>query len=86
MSPEEIFDNILSGEISYETQWFVEEWSEEERRREASESFLKESLEEREEYWMEVSNYRIDLKMAFFDIKRVFLWKRQKYKDCCGKK
>lgn len=34
LSSEEIFERILSGEINYGTQWFVEEWPEEKRKRE----------------------------------------------------
>ncbi|MEM3466048.1 MAG: hypothetical protein QXU11_10695 [Thermoproteota archaeon] len=35
---------------------------------------MKESLEEREEYWMkEANDFRVDLRLAFFDTKRVFV-------------
>ncbi len=33
---------------------------------------MKKSLEEREEYWMKVSDSRVDLRMTHFDVKRVF--------------
>ncbi|MBO3842113.1 MAG: hypothetical protein FGF48_06815 [Candidatus Brockarchaeota archaeon] len=78
LTSEEIFNKILSGEIDYGTQWFVEEYTEEEWRREREEGSthgqrLKESLVEHEEYWMKASDSKIDQDMAFFDVKRVFI-------------
>ncbi|MBO3839626.1 MAG: hypothetical protein QXN75_01855 [Thermoproteota archaeon] len=81
LSSEEIFDKILTGEIDYSTQWFVEKWPEEEQKKKREEGWtygqiLKKSLEERKEhmeYWMKASDSRIDLEMAFFDRKRVFV-------------
>ncbi|MEM3390381.1 MAG: hypothetical protein QW491_13385 [Thermoproteota archaeon] len=65
LSSEEIFDRILSGEISYETHWFAEEWSKEERRKMKEEDIrkrpLEEMFEEREEHWMKASDFEFGL-------------------------
>ncbi|MEM3523554.1 MAG: hypothetical protein QXU11_09680 [Thermoproteota archaeon] len=72
LSSEEILDKIFSGEIDYETKWFVEELPKEERKKDR-EGIPGSSFEEHEEYWMKASDSEIDLKLAFFDIKRVFV-------------
>ncbi|MEM2088015.1 MAG: hypothetical protein QXF52_04995 [Thermoproteota archaeon] len=81
LTSEKILDKILSREMDYETQWFVEKWPEEEQRKGRKEGrthgqILKEWIEEsreHEEYWMKASSFEVDLKMASFDIKRVFV-------------
>ncbi|MEM3958281.1 MAG: hypothetical protein QXO47_08790 [Thermoproteota archaeon] len=72
LSSEEILDKILNGEIDLKSQWFVEEWSEEMRSKLRSGTFGSD-LEEHEEYWMKASDSEIDLWLAFFDMKRVFV-------------
>ncbi|MEM3449722.1 MAG: hypothetical protein QXP38_12790 [Nitrososphaerota archaeon] len=72
LSSEEILDKILNGEIDLKSQWFVEEWSEEMRSKLRSGTFGSD-LEEHEEYWMKASDSRVDLRLAFFDAKRVFV-------------
>ncbi|MEM2049657.1 MAG: hypothetical protein QXU11_04175 [Thermoproteota archaeon] len=84
LSSKEIFERILNGEMDYETKWFAEKWSEEERKwerkllkkmlgAETHGQFLKESLESSTEYWMKASEYEVDFEIARFDIYRVFL-------------
>lgn len=82
LSSEEILEKIFAGEIEYSTRWseeeseekFLEEVRERRERGKTHGQRLKESLEEREEYWMkEAKDFRVDLRMAFFDTRRVFV-------------
>ncbi|MEM2941201.1 MAG: hypothetical protein QW304_06600 [Thermoproteota archaeon] len=72
LSSEEILDKILNSEIDFKSQWFVEEWPEE-MRRESRKGTFGSDLEEQEEYWAKASDSRIDLRLASFDAKRVFV-------------
>ncbi|MEM2088863.1 MAG: hypothetical protein QXF52_09390 [Thermoproteota archaeon] len=77
LSSEEILERIFRGEIDYGVDWFVEEWPEEKWRKERTHGqILKEWIEkskEHEEYWMKASDFKVDLEMASFDIKRIFI-------------
>ncbi|MBO3810254.1 MAG: hypothetical protein FGF50_11775 [Candidatus Brockarchaeota archaeon] len=74
LASEEILEKIFSGEIDYESQWFVEEIKE----RRGKEYFevwgkksygmtLKKSLEESEGYWLKRSDFEIDVEIACFE-------------------
>ncbi|MBO3810213.1 MAG: hypothetical protein FGF50_11570 [Candidatus Brockarchaeota archaeon] len=70
LTSEEILERIFSGEISYETQWFVETWPKKEREKEGAYGW---SPEEHEDYWMKASVFEVDEEVTFFDVKRVFV-------------
>ncbi|MBO3842933.1 MAG: hypothetical protein FGF48_11065 [Candidatus Brockarchaeota archaeon] len=75
LTSEEILEKIFEGEIDYEVHWFVETWPEEEQRKERGTRgrYLRESLEEREDYWMNASDFKVDEELSFFDVHRVFV-------------
>jgi len=83
LSSEEILDKIFSGEIDYESQWFVEEAIERDREEELKIRrklgikpygvILKESIEKGEKYWMKKNDFEIDVEIARFDKKRFFV-------------
>ncbi|MGB9717638.1 MAG: hypothetical protein ACPL4E_04260 [Thermoproteota archaeon] len=78
LSSEEILEEIFDGEIDYSVFWwdeekFLEKVKEKRKGGRTHGQLLKKSLEEHEEYWMKASVYRVDLELAFFDRKRVFV-------------
>ncbi|MBO3833227.1 MAG: hypothetical protein FGF51_07625 [Candidatus Brockarchaeota archaeon] len=85
LSSEEILEKIFSGSINYSINYSIrwidaeksEEFLEKARKdRERGETWgqlLKKSLEERKEYWMKASDFKVDLRLSFFDTKRVFI-------------
>lgn len=82
LSSEEILEKISSGEIEYSTMWFDErkgdkeflEWVKERRgEKRTNGQLLKKSIEENEDYWMKKSDFEVDLEVAPFDRKRVFI-------------
>ncbi|MEM2088452.1 MAG: hypothetical protein QXF52_07265 [Thermoproteota archaeon] len=83
LSSEEILERIFNGEIDYEVDWFSEEAIEKDREKELEIRrkrgikphgvILKESLVEHEEYLTMASDFEVDLKVTFFDRKRIFV-------------
>ncbi len=71
LTSDEILDKIFNGETDYDVDWFVETWPKKERG--ARGRYLRESLEEHEDYWMKASDFDVDKKLSFFDVKRVFV-------------
>ncbi|MGB9709728.1 hypothetical protein [Infirmifilum uzonense] len=81
LSSEEILDKIFSGEIDYESQWFVEETRDEQGEEYIKKVWkktprgviLREWVERDKEYWMKRSEYEVDLELASFDKNRIFI-------------